>query len=161
MGVAQGHGQGLVAQELLHRHQVRPGHDQLGDEGVAGVMQPEVLDPGPPAGRGKGTLHVPVALSGQGIAEDVGRIQAPGEALQGGPPLDALVSPEPWPSRRPVLGGPPRGRGHSRIKGGSRSVRGAAGVLESHVRSAGPAVPCARRLRANSLLEIMGSGAKS
>jgi len=37
VGIAEGHGQGLVPEQLLQSHQVRSGHDQLGGPNVSAL----------------------------------------------------------------------------------------------------------------------------
>jgi len=50
IGVALGHGNVLVPQELLHVEETRPAHDRHGREGVPEVMDAEVLHPCTQAG---------------------------------------------------------------------------------------------------------------
>ena len=51
MGIAKGHGQGLVTQQRLDRRDVDTRHYKMTGEGMPKVVEPKILDPCPPAGR--------------------------------------------------------------------------------------------------------------
>lgn len=50
MGIAQGHGEGLVSQECLDRGDVDPRHDEMRSDRVTRIVIPEIFDPSSPAG---------------------------------------------------------------------------------------------------------------
>lgn len=63
VGLAHGHFQVGMAQELLHRLEAHSLHYQVGGEGVTQVVEAEVLQPSLFASRGKGVLHFIKPLS--------------------------------------------------------------------------------------------------
>jgi len=69
VGVAHGHGQRGVAQELLDGLQVGAGHDQPGSEGMPQVVETEIYDPGLFAGALEASADVaePLALGPTGL----------------------------------------------------------------------------------------------
>ena len=85
LGTAEGRGQGLLAQLSLDRCQVHPDRSQMRSEAVSQVLETEVLDSRPPAGRGKRPLDILVGFPGDRVVRDTGYVQAPPEALQGNP----------------------------------------------------------------------------
>lgn len=46
MTVPHGHGERLVAHDLLHRPDIHPGHDEAGRTGVTERVPDDILDPG-------------------------------------------------------------------------------------------------------------------
>jgi hypothetical protein len=62
MGVPGGHGQAVMLEDLLDLLQVGAPHDHVAGEGVPQVVEPEVLDTCPSAGRVEGRLDAGYGL---------------------------------------------------------------------------------------------------
>jgi hypothetical protein len=57
VGIAHGHLDIGVAQELLDRFQADASHDKVGSEGVPEVVKAEIIDSSLPTGGGEGSLY--------------------------------------------------------------------------------------------------------
>jgi hypothetical protein len=62
VGISQGHGQGLMPEELFHRGQVRASHDEMRGEGVPQVVKLEVMYLRAPQSPQEAFLDVPVGF---------------------------------------------------------------------------------------------------
>ena len=82
MRIPQCHGQSLMSQELSDRWQIYACHDEVTGKRMPEIVEGEIFDAGPLAGRLKPFLDVPESLA-SAICEHVETVYPPDQALQG------------------------------------------------------------------------------